>query len=512
LVLIRLIQGKRFRKGFTIFGLAAILLALLLTAFLNQQAPTLAGANPAPYQVNYQVLDKWDNGYNIEVKITNTGTTAVKNWTISWQLAQNEQRLSDIWDANCSLANSRITCTNISWNGTIKAGSAVKFGLDLYGNGKVTQPTGFTVNNVTISTQNSSTATATATAKAAATSTSTAQPTTAKPATATATATTATAKPATATATATASATTKPATATATATAKPVTATPTATKAPTVAPAATPTATPIPPTATVQASPAGGWWKPTPDKPIAWHWQLSQEFSYPRDVIPGVTVYDIDGELTSADTVAKLHALDPNIKVICYIDAGVYETYRSDANRFPQSVIGNADTGWDGSYWLDVRQTDVLLPIMKDRMQKWCKDKGFDAVEPDETEVWSNNPGFPITKDQNNFYNQKIAELAHSLGLSVGLKGNTSEAPELWSYFDWTLNEQCWQYQECDSLKQSFLDHGKAVFNIEYDTNPDCTTANSWHMNSARRDLNLVGPTSSSYRFSPCVPYSKTTW
>jgi hypothetical protein len=317
------------------------------------------------------------------------------------------------------------------------------------------------------------------------------------------------------TATATRPAATATAAPTATRPAATATAAPTATR-----PAATATAAPTatrPATATPVSNPpptttAPTWWKPTPGQPIHWHWQLSQDFVYPRDVLPHVTVYDIDGEQATAQTVAQLHALGPNVKVICYIDAGVYETYRSDASRFPKSVIGKADEGWDGSFWLDIRQTEILLPIMGDRMQHWCKDKGFDAVEPDETEVWSNNSGFPITKAQNNAYNIQIAAMAHELGLSVGLKGNTTEAPELWSYFDWTLNEQCWQYRECDNLSTSFLAHGKAVFNIEYDVNPDCATARAWHMNSARRDLNLVGPTNSGYRYAPCTPDTQDTW
>jgi hypothetical protein len=263
---------------------------------------------------------------------------------------------------------------------------------------------------------------------------------------------------------------------------------------------------------TPSPSPAPTRWQPTPNQPIHWHWQLSDVFVFPRDVIPGVTVYDIDGELNSAETVAKLHSLGPDVKVICYFDAGVFESYRSDADRFPRSVIGNADKGWNDSYWLDIRQTDILLPIMKDRMQNWCKAKGFDAIEPDETEVWSNDSGFPITKDQNNLYNQKIAELAHSMGLSVGLKGNTTEAPELWPYFDWTLNEQCWEFNECDNLKSSFIDNGKAVLNIEYNVNPSCKQANDWHINSARRDLNLVGPTNSNYSYNPCIPDSQDKW
>jgi hypothetical protein len=280
----------------------------------------------------------------------------------------------------------------------------------------------------------------------------------------------------------------------------------------------TPTVTPLPTSSTTPTpspSPAPGavtWWRPTPDTPIHWHWQLSEDFVYPRDVLPNVTVYDVDGELTSAETVAQLHAMSPNIKVICYMDAGVYETYRSDASRFPASVIGNADSVWPGSYWLDIRQTDILLPIMHDRMQHWCKDKGFDAIEPDETEVWSNSPGFPITKAQNNAYNIQIAALAHALGLSIGLKGNTSEVPTLWPYFDWTLNEQCWEFSECDSIATSFLANGKAAFNIEYNVDPDCAVANAWHMNSARRDLDLLGPTNSKYRYTPCIPDTQDSW
>ncbi len=225
-----------------------------------------------------------------------------------------------------------------------------------------------------------------------------------------------------------------------------------------------------------------------------------------------MTVYDLDGELTSAETVAQLHALGPDIIVICYFDAGVYEDYRSDAGAFPPQVIGNPDVGWEGSYWLDIRQIDILRPIMENRVRTWCRDKGFDAVEPDETEVWSNNSGFPITKAENNAYNRMIADLVHQYGLSVGLKGNTTETGDLVDSFDWTLNEQCWEFDECDFVYNSFIRGGKAAFNIEYNVDPNCAQANAWHMNSARRDLDLVGPTDPTYAFAPCIPYSRRTW
>ncbi|MCR4264473.1 MAG: endo alpha-1,4 polygalactosaminidase [Candidatus Roizmanbacteria bacterium] len=297
-----------------------------------------------------------------------------------------------------------------------------------------------------------------------------------------------------------------------------------------VTPTLPPTQTPAP-TATRTPTPtpvSGSWWKPTPNSPIHWHWQLSQDFAYPRDVLPNKTVYDIDGEKASATLVAQLHALGPNVKVICYFDGGVWEDYRSDAGKFPGSqnsgvpytgdpqyanvdIIGSKDQGWEGSYWMDIRRTDILRPLMDWRVKNWCKDKGFDAIEPDETEVWSNNNGFSISKAQNNVYNQMIAEIAHSYNLSVGLKGNTTEAGELVQYFDWTLNEECNEYGECNELLP-FINANKAVFNIEYAVNPNCTQMNNWHMNSARRDLDLVGPTQGSYRYTPCIPDTQNNW
>ncbi len=285
----------------------------------------------------------------------------------------------------------------------------------------------------------------------------------------------------------------------------------------------TPPPNPPPPT-------SGSWWKPTPATPISWHWQLSQDFQVPRDLKPNVYVYDFDGEHATASTVKALKdwgaSQGKQVIAICYIDVGVYENYRSDVQKFvdaqnllrqrtgdPNAKLwGNADVGWAGSYWLDVRQIDLLKPIMEARISSWCKDKGFDAVEPDETEVWNNNPGFPISMAQSHAYTKMIAGLAHQYGLSVGLKGNNGEAAALEPYHDWALTEQCFQYGECQNFVDSFIKNGKAVFNIEYSVSTDCTFANQKHINAARRDLNLVGPTASGYLYQPCMPDGSTAW
>jgi len=214
---------------------------------------------------------------------------------------------------------------------------------------------------------------------------------------------------------------------------------------------------------------------------------------------PPPSVYDIDAEYNSAETVAALHRLGK--RVVCYVDAGVFETYRPDAASFPTPVRGKADSHWAGSFWLDIRRLDVLLPIMRARFQS-CRDKGFDAIEPDEIDGYANESGFPLTYHHQLVYNRAIADLAHSLGLSVGLKGDIDQAADLWSAFDWTLNEQCFEFDECDLLTSSFVAHGKAVFEVEYDDPFSghhaapatfCARANALNFNTMKMPLELDG-------------------
>lgn len=80
-----------------------------------------------------------------------------------------------------------------------------------------------------------------------------------------------------------------------------------------------------------------------------------------------VQAYDIDMEVGAA----TFAALKKNgKKIICYFSAGSYEKYRSDAKDFPAKVLGKVMDGWPDEKWLDVRQTDLLLPIMSKRMDR----------------------------------------------------------------------------------------------------------------------------------------------
>lgn len=204
-------------------------------------------------------------------------------------------------------------------------------------------------------------------------------------------------------------------------------------------------------------TPPGAPWRPAPGE--AWQWQLDT----PVDTSVDVPVYDIDGFENPAAVVERLYRAGR--KVVCYLSVGSAEDFRPDAARFPAELLGRPN-GWRGERWLDIRRRDVLEPIMADRI-KMCAGKGFDAVEADLVESYAEDTGFPITAGDQLAYNRMIANLAHSYGLSIGLKNDLGQARHLVRYFDFAVNEECAEYGECARLAP-FVAAGKAVLHVEY--------------------------------------------
>ncbi len=239
-----------------------------------------------------------------------------------------------------------------------------------------------------------------------------------------------------------------------------------------------------------QARAAAGWW--TPPQHLTWFWQLQGAVKNGK----AVAAYDIDGFENEASEVAALHAQGKH--VICYIDVGTAENFRPDYSSFPRSVLGRSN-GWPGEKWIDIRQLGVVEPIMTKRFEM-CREKGFDAVEPDNIEAFSNKSGFAITGRQQLTYNEWVANEVHSLGMAVLQKNDGEQTTQLQSLFDGVLTEQCNQYRECADFKP-YLDAGKPVLNAEYQLSKAkfCATDEALGIMGVRYALSLNGN-----RFEPC--------
>jgi len=233
------------------------------------------------------------------------------------------------------------------------------------------------------------------------------------------------------------------------------------------------------PSATTGPHPAR--WTPKPGTP--WQWQLST----PVDLTVDVPIYDIDGFTNDAGVVRALH--QKGRKVICYVEVGSAEDYRPDYHQWPTAVLGKPN-GWPGERWVDVRAPKLLGPVLSKRFDM-CRDKGFDAVEPDIMDGYANDTGFPISAADQLAFNRYVARLAHDRGLSVALKNDVDQVGQLAADFDFSVDEECFQYQECDRLSP-FVSAGKAVLHVEYASGTAfCATTTRLKFSSMRKNKGL---------------------
>jgi hypothetical protein len=196
-----------------------------------------------------------------------------------------------------------------------------------------------------------------------------------------------------------------------------------------------------------------------PPQTSSWQLQLRGELSLP----PKLQVYDVDGLSTPASVVSSLHS--GGARAICYLNAGVWESWRSDAGLFPRSLLGRG-TGHAGERWLNIRRLRLLRPRVQARLEK-CARKGFDAVDADNVDGYRHLTGFALSGRDQLRYNRWLANAAHRVGLAIALRNDRGQAAALLPYFDFAISENCFGRRDCNPLNR-FVAAGKAVYEIEY--------------------------------------------
>ncbi len=206
----------------------------------------------------------------------------------------------------------------------------------------------------------------------------------------------------------------------------------------------------------VVAAPAGG----TFALGDGWDWQLTEPIDLSRDV----EVIDLHPALVDAGDLRKLQTR--GTRTICYVSVGTLEKTAPDRDRFPAAVVGKVYADWPDERFLDIRQRDLLLPLMKARFAA-CRALGFDAVEPDNMDVHDNDSGFPVTEQDTLAYLLALAESAHEQGLAIGQKNVPDLTARLVDSFDFAITESCFQDGWCIEMAP-YITAGKAVFDAEY--------------------------------------------
>ncbi len=107
---------------------------------------TTTGPTGGTCQVAF-VPNVWQTGFTTNVTITNSATSAVNGWTLSFVLGSG-QTLTSGWNATFAGTTGTVKATNMSYNGTIAPGGNAQFGFQGTLSGSYTAPTAPTLNGV----------------------------------------------------------------------------------------------------------------------------------------------------------------------------------------------------------------------------------------------------------------------------------------------------------------------------------------------------------------------------
>ncbi|MEU5244798.1 cellulose binding domain-containing protein [Streptomyces asoensis] len=103
------------------------------------------GGDPTPSgacAVTYTITNQWSGGFQADVKLTNTGTSAWSGWSLGWSFPGG-QTVSQLWNADYTQSGAAVTVKNVGWNGNVAAGSSVAFGFTGTWTGTNGKPTAF---------------------------------------------------------------------------------------------------------------------------------------------------------------------------------------------------------------------------------------------------------------------------------------------------------------------------------------------------------------------------------
>jgi hypothetical protein len=118
-------------------------------AYTPVQYTTSAGPGPSPSPsasptataaagtcaLSSAVTSSWSGGYQLQLTVTNTGTTALAGWTAGFAFADAAESVSNSWNAAVTQAGTRVTAVNESYNGSVSPGGSATFGMVVSGSG-----------------------------------------------------------------------------------------------------------------------------------------------------------------------------------------------------------------------------------------------------------------------------------------------------------------------------------------------------------------------------------------
>jgi endo-1,4-beta-xylanase len=106
------------------------------------------GGGGATCHVAYVIQNEWVGGFVAAITITNTGTTTINGWTLTFTFG-GDQRITNAWNTTTTQNGAGVTAVNLGYNATISPGGNTGLGFQGTWTGSDAAPTAFKVNGNT---------------------------------------------------------------------------------------------------------------------------------------------------------------------------------------------------------------------------------------------------------------------------------------------------------------------------------------------------------------------------
>ncbi|MGA5333600.1 cellulose-binding domain-containing protein [Streptomyces cellulosae] len=106
---------------------------------------TASGPAAGSCAVTYRVTGEWPGGFQGEVVVRNTGSTAVDGWTLRWTFPTG-QRITSLWGGTVTQSGAEVSVEAAPYTATIPPSGSVSLGFTGTRAGTATDPTVFLLN------------------------------------------------------------------------------------------------------------------------------------------------------------------------------------------------------------------------------------------------------------------------------------------------------------------------------------------------------------------------------
>jgi Glycosyl hydrolase family 12/Cellulose binding domain len=88
--------------------------------------PTTTGSGAC--SASYSTVTAWQGGFQGQVTVTNTGSSALNGWNLGWTFP-GDQEITSLWNGNDTQSGATVTVSNASYNGGVAPGGTATVGF-----------------------------------------------------------------------------------------------------------------------------------------------------------------------------------------------------------------------------------------------------------------------------------------------------------------------------------------------------------------------------------------------